>query len=92
LEIFTGEQAEIIEHRANNFRLGPEGRLGPGIALGTLNVPHTFTVIMPAPPVSELEADEESARRETERRRIIESIIQAEKPAHTGYTLRFESR
>lgn len=89
LEIFAGDRIEIIEHRANNFRLGPEGRLGAGIALGTQNVPHTFTVNVRLPPVAV--EDDESVREDMERRRIVEAIIQAEKPAHTGYTLRFET-
>ena len=89
LEIFTGDKVEIVEHRANNFRLGPEGRLGPGIALGRENVPHTFTVHLRLPPLSAEE--EEETQEELERRRIIKAIIQAEKPAHTDYTLRFET-
>jgi phage tail-like protein len=89
LEIFTGDQVEIVEHRANNFRLGPEGRLGPGIALGRENVPHTFTVHVRLPPLSA--EGEKETQEELERRRIIKAIIQAEKPAHTDYTLRFET-
>lgn len=83
LEIYTGERAEIIERRANNLRLGPGARLGPGVALGTGNEPHTFTVSLRLPP-------EEDARREEERHRMLEAIIEAEKPAHTGYTLELQ--
>ena len=36
LEIYTGAQVQISEHGAHNFLLGPEARLGPGVALGTL--------------------------------------------------------
>jgi phage tail-like protein len=95
LEIYTGGQAEIIEHRAHNFRLGPDARLGPGIALGRDNKPHTFTVILHLPPLSlsaedGAEDEDERARRELERRRAIETLIETEKPAHTGYTLRIE--
>jgi phage tail-like protein len=90
LEIFLGDKVEIVEHRANNFRLGAEGRLGPGIALGTINVPHTFTVILPSPSVPPLADEAGRAREEMERRRIMEAIIQTEKPAHTGYSLRYE--
>jgi phage tail-like protein len=90
LEVFTGEKAEIIEHRANNFRLGLQGKLGPGIALGTDNMPHTFTVLLRSP-LALGEGDEETIREEMERRRIIQAIIKAEKPAHTGYTLRYET-
>jgi hypothetical protein len=52
-------------------------------------VPHTFTVIVRLLPVAA--EDDEGAREDMERRRIVEAIIQAEKPAHTGYTLRFET-
>ena len=80
LEIYTDVRPRIIEHRARNFRLGPEALLGPGIALGADSQPHTFTVIMELPP-------EPDPAREREQRRTIEAIIQAEKPAHTGHTL-----
>jgi phage tail-like protein len=92
LEIYTGERPEIIEHRAKDFRLGPDARLGPGIALGTGNRPHTFTVTLRLPPVSSPAEDEgERVRQELERRRTIEALIEAEKPAHTHYNLRIES-
>jgi len=93
LEIYTGEWAEVIEHRANDLRLGPEARLGPGVALGKGNWPHTFTVVLRLSPISVPADDEgERARRELERRRTLEAIIEAEKPAHTGYTLHIESK
>lgn len=82
-----GEDAEIIEHRANNFRLGSEGRLGPGVALGTQNVPLTFTVVLRLPVAQDVP---EAARLEQEHRQIVQTIIEAEKPAHTHYTLRVE--
>ncbi len=96
LEIYTSGKAQIIEHRAHNFCLGPDARLGPGIALGRDNMPHTFTVILRLPPIAEGEAEDECfqnerARQELERRRAIEAIIETEKPAHTGYTLRIET-
>jgi phage tail-like protein len=91
LEIYTGERARIIEHRAYNFCLGSQARLGPGIALGTSNMPHTFAVILHLPPASSSEDEDERTRQELERRRIIESIIKAERPAHTRYTLRIET-
>ncbi len=86
LETYTGDKVEVIEHRANNFVLGPEGTLGPGIALGTSNRPHTFTVIV-HPQAGDGSAD---ARQTTEYARTIKTIIDTEKPAHTGYTLRIE--
>jgi phage tail-like protein len=88
LEIYTGGQVQIVEHRANDFRLGPDARLGPGIALGRGNMPHTFTVILYLPSISPSEGDkDEQARRELARRRAIETIIETGKPAHTAYKL-----
>ena len=89
LEIYTGQRPRIVEHRAHNLCLGPEARLGPGIALGTVNRPHTFTVILRLPPVSPSQ-EEERARLELERQHKIEAIIEAEKPAHTAYNLQLE--
>ncbi len=94
LEIYTGTKPQIVEHRAHNFRLGREARLGPGIALGRGNEPHTFTVVLRLPPLGAKEDGDgdrgERARLELARRRRIEAIIEAEKPAHAGYTLRIE--
>ena len=89
LEIYTGERPQIVEHRARNFFLGADGLLGPGSALGRDNVAHTFTVTVRLPPAPG-EDEEERTRHERERRRIIRAIIEAEKPAHTGYELRVE--
>jgi phage tail-like protein len=91
LEIYTGEKPQIIEHRAENFRLGPKARLGPGIALGSHNLPHTFDVILYLPPIPLTEeGEEERIRQEQLHRRTIEAIIEAGKPAHTSYTLHLE--
>lgn len=90
LEIYTGQEAQITELRAENFRLGPLARLGPGVALGTTNLPHTFVVDLRLPPIVSGLGPEEDARQENLRRRTIEAIIEASKPAHTGYTLRLE--
>jgi phage tail-like protein len=92
LEIYTGAQVQISEHGAHNFLLGPEARLGPGVALGTLNMPHTFSVTVYLPPAENVGATAaERQRYEADRRRMIESIIEAEKPAHTSYNLRIEA-
>jgi phage tail-like protein len=92
LEIYTGAQVQISEHGARNMRLGPEARLGPGTALGTLNMPHTFTVTVYLPPPDGVgPSAAERDRYEADRRRMIENIIEAEKPAHTSYTLRLEA-
>ena len=89
LEIYTGEKAKIAEHRAENFTLGPKASLGPGLALGKENRPHTFTVTLHLPPL-EAATRAEQKRQELVRQRIIESIIDAEKPAHTSYTLHLD--
>jgi phage tail-like protein len=92
LEIYTGARVQISEHGAHNFLLGPEARLGPGVALGTLNMPHTFTVTVFLPPSDEARAGAAARERyEADRRQMIESIIEAEKPAHTSYNLRLEA-
>ncbi len=80
LEIYTGRQAHIAEHRAHNFQLGKITRLGPSAALGKHNISHTFSVTLALPP-----AKSEEERKE--RQRKIEAIIESEKPAHTAYTL-----
>jgi phage tail-like protein len=94
LEIYTGARVQISEHGANNFSLGPNARLGPGVALGTINMPHTFTVTVFLNTETLRGADGDRvdrARFETEARRMIEAIIEAEKPAHTSYQLRFQA-
>ena len=91
LEIYTGARVRVSEHGARNFLLGPNARLGPGVALGTVNMPHTFSVTVylpPNPDTSQGKAGQE--RYEADRRKMIESIIEAEKPAHTSYNLRLE--
>jgi phage tail-like protein len=80
LEIYTGQPPHIAEHRAHNFQLGKITRLGPSAALGKRNISHTFSVTLNLPPA----ASEEDRK---ERQRKIEAIIEAEKPAHTYYTL-----
>lgn len=93
LEIYTGRRATLTEHRANNLRLGKEARFGPSIALGRDNKPHSFTVTLRLPPIALAEGEDETARKrkEQDRRRTIESIVESEKPAHTSYTLIVEN-
>lgn len=81
LEIYTGGEVYIIEQRAENFCLGSGARLGPGIALGRNNHPHTFTVMLRLP--------EEEAGNPAWIADIC-SLIETEKPAHTAYTLNVE--
>ncbi len=91
LQTYTGGEARITEHRANNFCLGEDARLGPGIALGAHNRPHTFSVRLYMPAAAgatksgyrtQTDADRRSADR-----RMIEALIETEKPAQTDYTL-----
>lgn len=81
LEIFTGVRPVVVEHMAHNFRLGTEARLGLSIALGQENEPHTFTVNLRLPPASGDQA---------ETIKLVETIIETEKPAHTAYALHIE--
>jgi hypothetical protein len=93
LEIFTQRPVEILEKRAKNLTLGSRARLGVGVALGTGNMPHTFTVkvqlrpITPPPDMDEAAAAAEVARLEKQRLELIHRMIMAEKPAHTSYRL-----
>jgi phage tail-like protein len=84
LEIYSGGAVQIIEHRATNLILGPDSELGPGVALGLDNHPHMFTVTVRMPQGW----PSDPSREERRLRRLLESIIDAEKPAHTAYALR----
>jgi len=84
---------QISEKRAKNMTLGKQGRLGVGVALGTGNMPHTFTVMLQLDPI-ELPPDldqeaalKEVARLEKQRLALIHRMIMGEKPAHTSYKL-----
>lgn len=96
LQILTQHPVEITERRAKNLALGPKGRLGVGVALGTGNVPHTFLVrvqllaVTPPPGLPDEEAAREVARLEAERRALLERLIDTEKPAHTSYQLEIQ--
>ncbi len=102
LEIYTGGQVEIIEHRADNFVVRKRAELGNSIALGRGNRPHTFTVIVRLP--AALRGDDslrsfdrlktpqaqDSAQDDYWRQRIT-AIIDKEKPVHTTYALQIET-
>ena len=82
LALFIGQpqSVRIVEHRAQNLKLG-HTRFGQGVALGKDNKPHTFTVFVSLPKkglTTDNQADPE---------RMLRAIIEAEKPAHTKYTL-----
>jgi phage tail-like protein len=92
LALYTGldpasDAIQILEHRASNLVLGPAACLGPGVALGTRNVPHTFSVRLRLPRLRPGKSPAEAEREEARRRRIIEDIIEMEKPAHTRCAL-----
>lgn len=93
LEIYTRAPVEISEQRAKNLALGKSARLGVGVALGTGNQPHTFTVKVRLRPLSspsgldEAEAASAVMRLEKKRRDLIEQMIDTGKPAHTRYRL-----
>ncbi len=92
LELYSGGQVQITEHRARDFRLGPDVQLGSGVALGIGNRPHTFAVSLRLPPIpSGVIDEEERTRLEAKRRRAIETIIESFKPAHTAYNLQIET-
>jgi phage tail-like protein len=83
LEIFTGGKVQIVEHFSENFVLGPRATMGLGIALGVENIPLTFSVRLVLP-------RENAGLSDAARERKIVSIIEAEKPVHTGYELQIE--
>jgi phage tail-like protein len=95
LEIFTGYPVDISEHRAKDLRLGATARLGAGVALGKGNVPHTFTVRVRVKAIDTPAGDDPADVMERERKlqrymRVLETIIETEKPVHTSYTLEVE--
>jgi phage tail-like protein len=90
LEIFTGGKAQIIEHFSENFYLGPSAFLGPGIAFGSGNVPNTFMVNLSIPPNPAAMSAEDLHKDKLLVERKVASIIESEKPAHTGYELHVE--
>ncbi len=88
LEIYTGGEVEIREHRAQNFSLGAGFQLGATIALGRTNFPHTFNVrLKVARPLLDQRFGEEQVNAEALFRKKIEAIIEAQKPAHTAFGL-----
>lgn len=90
LQIFTGGEVKITEHRGANFQLGIKAHLGRSIALGTENQANSFTVTLRLPAITALQDSEVQAKKKRELHQKIEAIIQAEKPAHTNYVLRIE--
>lgn len=89
LEIYTGAEVQIVEHKAQNFQIGRAVVLGAGSALGSNNSPHTFTVIvrLPGPRPG---PDGAQTGDEAHWQRVLRQIIDNEKPAHTSYTLQID--
>ena len=86
LEIYTGGEVQIIEHRADNFVVRRRADLGNSIALGRDNRPHTFTVIVRLPAALLGDGSQQSYWRQR-----VSAIINREKPVHTTYTLQIEA-
>jgi phage tail-like protein len=91
LALYTGGKVEITEHRADNFMLGKDARLGLSVALGKNNLPHTFTVRVTVRRSDLLRqfGDQQSNLDRMYYRRL-EAIIAAQKPAHTAYNLNLQ--
>lgn len=88
LRIYTAGEVEIVEHRAQNFSLGPETRLGAAAALGRQNLPHTFSVNLQVDEQEIARMDtRDPARNESAYRQKLEAVIEARKPAHTAFRL-----
>jgi phage tail-like protein len=90
LEIISGGRVEIVEHFSENFRLGPQSFMGPGIALGKENIPNTFGVKVWIPPLPGAVSEAEKNRWKLLWERKTQAIIDAEKPVHSGYDLSLE--
>jgi len=73
LELYTGAEAIITEHVAG-IKLGEQSRLGENTVLGE-GFNHCFTVTLELTDPGAIDADR------------VKAIIEAEKPAHTAYTL-----
>jgi phage tail-like protein len=85
LEIVTGGKVEVNDAPA--FRLGQQTFLGLGIALGVGNLPYMFHVSVHVPPLAADLSEEERARQVSALESKVRSVIDTEKPAHTGYEL-----
>jgi phage tail-like protein len=90
LEIYTGGKVQIMEHFSENFRLGEKAFLGPGIAFGVENVPNTFSVRLSVPLNPTWQDADDIHRGKTLIEHKVASIIETEKPVHTGYELYVE--
>jgi phage tail-like protein len=91
LTLYTHGEVEIVEHRAQNFVLGRSAPLGRTIALGRTNLPHSFSVTVRVGR-GELSRRLGEPQPNAERlfRQRLETIIAAQKPAHTTFDLRLQ--
>ncbi|MCJ7625380.1 MAG: phage tail protein [Anaerolineaceae bacterium] len=88
LRIYSDGEVEIIEHPAHNLVLGKHSRLGLKVALGKNNFPHTFSVNMKIRKADfEFQQPTDTAQFEKTYQRKIDTIIEAQKPAHTACKL-----
>ncbi len=93
LDIYTNSEVHINEHPANNFQIGAKAQLGQRIALGMQNYPHTFTVSVQIDPSDFILPPEiEVGKLETKIRQNLDTIIEAQKPAHTAHKLNLTVR
>ena len=79
LRIYTGSIPEISEY-IPGMRLDHETKLGIDTQLGSSGTGHHFTVTMELDENSEINAS------------TVKAIIEAQKPAHTVYTLQIKQR
>jgi phage tail-like protein len=79
LEIYAGVRPEINDQPFRGWRLGTDARLGVNTVLGDV-ADHTFVVTLAVPDPAAINEQ------------IVRDIIQSEKPAHTGYSLRIVRR
>lgn len=91
LKIYSQGEVEIIEHRSQNFVLGQGTKLGSAIALGSQNLPHTFSVNVNVDEneVKRMVFDDPSQNEEMYTQKL-EEIIEHQKPAHTAFRLHLD--
>jgi len=79
LEIYAGVKPEINDQPFRGWRLGAGSLLGKNTVLGDV-ADHSFVVTLAVPDPSAINEQ------------IVRDIIESEKPAHTGYSLRIVRR
>lgn len=86
LELYTGGNATILEHRAKNFVVGSEASLGPTTALGKENKPDSVKVslVVPRSELTRMNITEEMYQRKMTH--IIQNLI----PAHSDLDVKCE--